>query len=347
MERRKTRAARSRSPEAGLSAVPGSRRAALPTRIAPQLAELVEHAPTGDDWLHEIKFDGYRLSARLEQGRAQMITRGGLDWTPKFPTIAAAIATLRADTAWLEGEACHIDEDGRSVFSALQEDLSTGRTARVFFFAFDLLHLDGVDLTGAALDARKAALATLLANAPTPVLYSDHVIGGGPDFHAHACATQLEGIVSKRRDAPYRSGRSKLWVKTKCVNREEFVVVGWTDPEGSRVGFGSLLLGYYTPAGELLFAGRAGTGFSDKTLREITAKLKPLARAKTPLARIPTSTGNRYGFGKPFRWSEAHWVTPKLVAEVTYLTWTADGFLRHVVFEGLRADKPAREVVRG
>lgn len=329
-----------------LGAIKGVRSAKLIARIPPQLAQLVERAPSGDDWLHEIKFDGYRLGARLDRGHVSMLTRKGLDWTAKFPGIAAAIGKLDAETAWLEGEACHLDAEGRSSFSGLQDDLSNGRSERVFFFAFDLLHLNGFDLTGAALDARKAELAELLKRPPSPIMLSDHVIGDGIRFHERACGMQLEGIVSKRRDAPYRSGRSGLWVKAKCLNREEFVVVGWTDPEGARMGFGSLLLGYYTPAGELLFAGRVGTGFSTKKLSEIAAKLKPLARAKTPLARIPEATGNRYGFGTPFKWSEAHWVRPTLVAEVTYLTWTGDGFLRHVSFQGMREDKPAREVVR-
>ena len=326
--------------------VPGARAAELPQRIPPQLAELAERAPPGDEWLHEIKFDGYRLGARLDRGRVTLLTRKGLDWTAKFPGVAAAVAKLPAGNAWLDGEACHVDEDGRTSFSGLQDDLSSGRTERICFFAFDLLHVDGCDLRAAALEERKAALAKLIKGAPAPLMLSEHVVGKGPAFLDRACQMKLEGIVSKRRDAPYRSGRSSLWLKSKCLNREEFVVVGWTPPEGSRIGFGSLVLGYYTPKGELLFAGRAGTGFSDRVLRSLSAKLKTLARTGTPLARLPPPTANRYGFGKPFRWTNVRWVNPKLVAEVTYLEWTADAILRHVVFEGLREDKPAREVVR-
>jgi bifunctional non-homologous end joining protein LigD len=179
-----------------------------------------------------------------------------------------------------------------------------------------------------------------------PLMFSGHIVGNGQAFFEQVCERKLEGVISKKRDSLYRAGRSRLWVKTKCLGREEFVIVGYTNPEGSRIGFGSLLLGYYTPQGELLFAGRAGTGFPDRMLKEITAKLKKLEQPKMPLARLPSATGNRYGFGSPFKWSEAHWVKPRLVAEISYLNWTADGFLRHVVFLGLREDKTAREVVR-
>ncbi len=343
---RKGAATRPRNSAAGLAKVPGARPGKLPLRVEPQLAQLVERAPEGDDWLHEIKFDGYRLAARLDRGGVTLLTRKGLDWTAKFPGIAAALAKLRVDAAWIDGEACHVGEDGKTSFSGLQDDLSSGRAERVYFFAFDLLHLDGTDFTGTALEQRKDVLAGVMERAPVPLMMSDHVAGNGASFLARACEMKLEGVVSKRRDAPYRSGRSALWLKSKCLNHEEFVIVGWTPPEGSRIGFGSLVLGYYTPKGELLFAGRAGTGYSDKALRILSAKLKPLERKDMPLARLPPPTANRYGFGKPFRWSEVRWVRPELVAEVTYLEWTADGILRHVVFEGLREDKPGREVVR-
>src|SRR4051812_49090223 len=152
----------------------------------------------------------------------------------------AAVAKLPADTAWLDGEACHVEDDGRTSFSGLQDELSAGRTVRVAYFVFDLLYLDGYDLSGVALEARKAELAALLARGTAPLAFSDHVVSDGPTFHAHACGLRLEGIVSKRRDSPYRADRSALWLKTKCLNREKFVIVGWTDPEGSRVGFSSL-----------------------------------------------------------------------------------------------------------
>src|SRR5260221_6739147 len=197
-----------------LDALAGARAAKLPYKIEPQLAQLVDRAPEGDAWLHEIKFDGYRLAARLDRGKVSLLTRGGLDWTLKFPAVAAAVAMLAADTAYLDGEACHVRDDGVTSFSGLQDDLSTGRTDRVFFYAFDLLYLDGRNLTGVALEARKAELALLVERAPTPIAYSEHVAGGGAAIFERACGMQLEGIVSKRRDAPYRSGRGAGWVKT-------------------------------------------------------------------------------------------------------------------------------------
>ena len=330
--------------------LPGSRPGALPTRLLPQLAETADRMPDSDAYLAEIKLDGYRLSARVStpgaRRQARLLTRKGLDWTHKFPAIARALEQLPVTAAWFEGEACAIGDDGRSSFSALQDDLSRGRTDRVFFFVFDLLHLDGMDVTRVPLVKRKQELERVLAAAPTPLVYCEHVAGNGPAFLRRACEMGLEGVIAKQADAPYRPGRSSLWLKLKCLGREEFVIVGFTDPAGARVGFGALLLGYYTPDGELRFAGRVGTGFSDRTLWALATKLKKLARPTMPLARLPAATGNRYGFGKPFKWSEAHWVQPKLVAEVSYLEWTADGVLRHAVFLGLREDKPARDVVR-
>ncbi len=227
-------------------------------RIKPQLSKLVERAPEGHDWLHEIKLDGYRMHARFDARRVQILTRRGNDWTEKYPAIAKSIAALPAHNAYLDGELCGVLPDGRTAFNLIQNATDTGEGSLVFFL-FDLLFLDGENLTALPLVERKTRLASLLNGMPNSLRYSDHQIGHGPEFHRLACKHGLEGIVSKRTNGRYEPGR-RTWLKIKCLNREEFVVVGWSDPEGSRHRIGSLLLGYYTPDGKLIYAGRAGTG---------------------------------------------------------------------------------------
>ncbi|RIL00893.1 MAG: DNA ligase D [Proteobacteria bacterium] len=314
------------------SAVPGARRAALPRRIAPQLATLADAAPDGDEWLHEIKFDGYRLLCRLEEGEAQLVTRAGNDWTDRFPGLARAVAALPVESALFDGEAVVLDAHGRSDFQQMQGALGQDRPDLVLY-AFDLLWLDGWDLREAPLVERKRLLRWLLARAPdrSPLRYSDHVRGRGPDFHAEACRNHLEGIVAKRADAPYRSLRTRAWLKVKCSRRQEFAVVGFTDPAGSRVGFGALLLGAKDAEGRLRYCGRVGTGFDDKTLASLHAALAGDEIAKPPVVGAPRARG-------------LHWVTPRLVAEVSFTEWTRDGVIRHPSFLGLRADKRPDEV---
>ena len=215
--------------------------------------------------------------------------------------------------------------------------------ADLVFFVFDLLHLDELNLMPLPLADRKARLAVLLEQTDAAIRYSDHQIGLGPAFHRHACALGLEGIVSKRLDAAYRPGQGGRWLKTKCLNREEFVVVGWTDPEGSRPFTGALLLGYYDPDGWLVYAGRVGSGMRADQLRDLLRRLQPLETDRMPLDVAPPRSTR---FGSPLVLSRVHWVQPKLVVEVKLLTWTEDGLLRQVVYEGIREDKPAREVVR-
>jgi bifunctional non-homologous end joining protein LigD len=210
--------------------------------------------------------------------------------------------------------------------------------ATLVYFAFDLLHLEGEDLTRLPLLERKAKLETLLRRAPVDVRFSSHVIGNGARVYEEAAKQGLEGGISKAIDAPYRPGNRGIWVKTKALNRQEFVVVGWTDPEGSRPALGSLLLGYYDEDGKLIYAGRAGAGMTDSELHALVKKLRPLASEKMPLAAPPPKNTR----GKPLVLSRVHWVKPELVAEITYLTWAADGLLRHVVYQGLREDKTAR-----
>jgi DNA ligase D-like protein (predicted ligase) len=322
---------------------PRAEPADLPQWIKPQLTELVDAAPEGPPWLHEIKFDGYRMHARLDRGAVRLMTRTGLDWTHKYPAIAAAVASLGARQAYLDGELCGLRTDGITSFSMIQTATDSGNAGALVYFLFDLLYVDGEDLCARPLIERKARLATLLSNATSPLHYCDHQGGRGRAFHEKACAMGLEGIVSKRADAPYVPGNRGLWVKVKCLHREEFVVVGWTDPEGSRPWLGALLLAYYDPDGRLVYAGRAGTGIKQVELERLWRRLQPLAVSELPL-EVPPPRSSR--FGSPLVNSRVHWVRPELVAEVKYLTWTEDNLLRQVVYEGLREDKPAAEVRR-
>src|SRR5215831_4184296 len=311
------------------------------TWIKPQLSKLVEKAPDGHDWLHEIKFDGYRMHARLDRGRVQILTRRGNDWTDKYPTIAKSISELRTRNAYLDGELCGVMPDGRTAFNLIQNATDTGQGSLVFFL-FDLLFLNGENLTALPLVERKARLASLLKGTPNSLRYNDHQIGRGPEFHRLACEHGVEGIVSKRANGRYEPDR-RTWLKIKCLNREEFVVVGWSAPEGSRHRIGSLLLGYYTPHGQLLYAGRVGTGMPETELERLWQRLQPLVVEKMPLAE-PPPRGTR--FGSPLVLSRVHWVRPEMVVEVSYVEWTPDGLLRHVVYLGEREDKFAIEVHR-
>jgi bifunctional non-homologous end joining protein LigD len=313
-----------------------------PPFIEPQLCKLVVKAPTGDQWIHEVKFDGYRIAARIERGKVQLLTRSGLDWTEKYPETAKALAWLPVKTAYLDGELCGVRPDGVTSFELMQQATDSVSGALVYF-AFDLLELNGVDMSKSPLLARKAQLARILKKAPVGVSFSQHEGGDGEVFRKATCGRGLEGIVSKRIDRPYLPGDRGVWIKSKCLNRAEFVIVGWSDPEGSRNGLGALLLGYYEPDGRLLYAGRVGTGMSVNTLGMLHATLKPLATPKMALAVAPP---RKTRFGGPFALSKVHWVKPEKVCEITYLTWADEGLLRHTVFVGLREDKPAREVRR-
>ena len=312
-------------------------RSPLPPFVEPQLATLVPKAPEGDDWIHELKFDGYRILARVDQGRVTLLSRRAKDWTPKFPGVRDGVARLPARTALIDGEVAVPLPDGRTSFQALQNALGRNGAGAVYY-VFDLLHLDGRDLRGEPLEARKQALKDLLAGAPAglPVFYSDHVVGHGNRFLAQARERGLEGIVSKKRRDPHRTGRSLGWLKAKCILRQEFVIGGFTEPEGSREALGAILIGYYD-AGKLVFAGKVGTGFSQAVLRDLRRRLGRLAQAECPFAERPPAA---------FIGRTAHWTRPELVAEVAFIEWTHDGRLRHPSFQGLREDKPARDVVR-
>jgi DNA ligase D-like protein (predicted ligase) len=246
-------------------------------------------------------------------------------------------------SAYIDGELCALNADGVPVFSRLQAAMDEGRTDQLVFFAFDLLFLNGESTAQMPLNERKAKLQGVLRKAIDGLRYSEHVVGNGPQFRAQACKLGLEGAISKRADQPYAPGDRGIWVKSKCLNREEFVVVGWTDPEGSRSHIGALLLGYYTDDGRLHYAGRAGTGMTAMELKRLAGVLAPLQVPKMPLAEPPPRDSR---FGLPLKLSRVHWVRPEVVVEVTYLTWTEDNLLRQVSYQGQREDKPAAQVVR-
>jgi bifunctional non-homologous end joining protein LigD len=333
---RKTGTSKKREPP-DPSAYRGAKKAALPDFVEPQLATLVDAAPDGDEWLHEIKLDGYRMQVRLDRGKVQMLTRGGHDWSARMPSLVAELAQLSTGRAVLDAELVVMGADGISDFQRLQNSLSEGRDGDCVLYVFDCLYLAGYDLRALPLLERKRLLAAALeASGAAPsgrIRMSEHVVGQGRQFFAQACRLGVEGSVCKRADAPYRSGRSKSWLKVKCSARQEFVIGGWSEPAGARTHPGALLLGVMED-GKLKYAGRVGTGFSEKSLRELKAKLAPLERDQPAYSNPPRGRDAR----------GVHWVEPKLVAEIEFAETTADGLVRHASFQGLREDKSAKQV---
>ena len=318
----------------------GARKAAMPAFLAPQLATLVQTPPNGDAWLHELKFDGYRMLCHLNRGKSRFWSRNGKDWTEKFPNLAESLKTFPATTAILDGEVVVVDKAGRSSFQGLQQAMGRGGSAKApafVFEIFDLVYLDGYSLVQSPLRERKALLEQLLASAKAkgPLRYSDHVEGDGAQFFKQACEYGIEGIISKLADSPYESTRNRNWQKTKCIKRQEFVIAGYTPSKKGFPGFGSLVLGVYDK-GKLIYSGRVGTGFSIKQRLEIQKKLDRISHSTMPFATKPKDPGLR----------DARWAKPQLVAEVEFMEWTADGSIRHSSFQGLREDKKASEVVR-
>lgn len=317
--------------------LPG-RPAKMPDKIVLQLATLVKKPPEGSQWLHEIKFDGYRILCRIEGGRARLITRGDQDWTGRMSTIAAAAGKLGVESAVLDGEVVALLPNGVSSFQALQNAFQENRQAALVYYVFDLLYLDGHDLRSAALEKRKSILADVLGHETSRgvIRFAEDIDESGEQFFAEACRVGLEGIISKRRDRPYLGGRGYDWVKIKCVRREEFVIGGFTDPEGARHGLGALLVGYYRADRQLVYAGKVGTGFNDRLLVELRKRLDGMSQDKSPFVDFPARLKPR----------KAHWVRPELVGQVEFSSWTDDGRLRHPSFQGLREDKPAASVRR-
>lgn len=310
----------------------------LPASLSPQLATLVEQPPaTPEDWLFEIKLDGYRLLARIDGASVRLYTRNGNDWSAKLPQLCAELGRMRLPAGWYDGEIVVHDQHGRPDFGLLQmafDGSEKGRDA-ILYFLFDLPFCEDRDLRRQPLEQRRQLLQVLLSQAPSEQVRFSMALDAEPrQIMETACRMGLEGIIGKRRDAPYVSGRSRDWIKLKCGQRQEFVIGGYTDPQGGREGFGSLLLGLHDRQGRLHYAGNVGSGFDSGDLRVLGARLRELASDVNPFA--PSREIEK----------QAHWVRPELLAEVSFGEWTHAGSIRHAVFKGLRSDRPAHGISR-
>lgn len=321
-------------------------KAPLPDTLSPQLATLATGVPPLGDWVYEMKFDGYRLLARVERGRARLFTRNGHDWSDKMPGLVAQVEALGLKSGWLDGEIVVIGEQGAPSFNALQNAFDRARTGAIRYYLFDLPFADGQDLRALPLRERRARLAALIGEAPPEQIhFSVELQADAATALKAACQLKLEGVIAKRADSPYTSTRSDTWLKLKCSQRQEFVIAGFTDRKGDPDArqIGSLLLGVHDEQGRLVFVGSVGTGWSSAAAAELKAKLAPLVQKKPP---FDEGTPERSG-----RWARRpsappRWVQPVLVAEVSFAEWTPDRQLRHASFEGLRMDKPARAITR-
>jgi bifunctional non-homologous end joining protein LigD len=307
-----------------------AKRSELPQFVAPQLATLVSEPPARGDWVYEVKHDGYRMLARIDKPYVKLFTRSGKDWTERLPTLARELRKLKLEGSWLDGEIVVRREDGRSSFQKLQNSFEAGRDADIVYYVFDAPFLKGRDLRQLPLRERKQRLQAAL-KASAMVHFSEDLAGSGRQVLEHACRLGLEGLIGKQADAVYMSGRTRTWIKLKCRSRQDFVIVGYSAPGGSRQGFGALLVGYYDPSGKLRYAGKVGTGFDDDLLKSLTRKLAALKRPDPPVHNPPKE-------------KNVAWVRPVLVAEVAFAERTDEGILRQASFMGLREDIPPKAV---
>ncbi|MES2406830.1 MAG: DNA ligase D [Pseudomonadota bacterium] len=314
-----------------------AKKSGLPTQFKPQLATLVAAPPPDSaEWQYEIKFDGYRLMARIEANTVRLFTRNGNDWSGKLSALVAAIKKLRLPPAWLDGEIVVLNDSGIPDFQALQGAFDHALTENIIFYVFDLPFYNGFDLTAVPLGERRTLLKTIIGKSDDALIrFSNAFDAPQGDLLASACRLGLEGVIGKKKTSLYVSRRSHDWIKLKCTQRQEFVIGGYTDPQGKRLGIGSLLLGVYDESGKLHYAGNVGTGFNRTSLEDIKKKLDGLASPQNPF--METKLGTR---------QKAHWVVPRLVAEVSFGEWTRAGRVRHAVFHGVRADKKAKSVFR-
>lgn len=320
----------------------GAVEAPIPAQLRPQLATLVKVPPSTGSWSYEVKFDGYRLMARIAEGRVQLLTRRGHDWTAKMPALAAELQALGIQSAWLDGEAVVLGANGLPSFNDLQNAFDGRKSADILFYVFDAPYFEGLDLRRTPLSDRRTLLRNFFASVQEGrIRFSDDLSGDAASLLQSACRLGLEGVMAKRVDAPYVSDRTETWIKLKCGQRQELVVVGYTDRTGAPQEVGSLLLAYHQD-GAFRYAGSVGTGWDSSTSRDLWKRLQAL-RVAAPVVDTDKV--------KPGRWSRRspggeHWVQPKLVVEVSFSEWTPDGKVRHAAFKGLRADKVARQVFR-
>ncbi len=313
---------------------PEARRAPLPPRLAPQLATLADRVPEARGWSWEMKFDGYRILARIDGHDVRLFTRNGHDWTARIGTLAREVAALDLPSGWLDGEIVAQDAGGAPDFQRLQNAFDSQRTDELRYYVFDMPYCCGYDLRKVPLQRRRALLREWLGAHPSEhVRFSESFDAGPQELLESARRIGMEGLIGKRVDSTYVEGRSTSWIKLKYRNRQEFVVGGYTDPQGSRNAFGALLLGVHDDAGTLRYAGRVGSGFDERTLRDTARRFETLHADVSP-------------FADPIREGGMHWLRPELVAEVSFTQWTADGRIRHPVFHGLRSDKPAAAITR-